>query len=258
MPLKSVVTSLDSVPEAFRELYEADPAGGFVLKLDDRDYKAKISEMRETNVALAKNLKQFEGVDLETYKKAQGILAKVEAEEEKEMIRTGDFDGFVKRRTAVLQQQAARELNEMKAARDAQSKLVETYGRELSTLKIDAAVRAAVASKGSLLPAAEPDLLARARGVFRLDAHGKVTANPDIGPDAFGKNGEAVTIDEWAGRVLETAPHLFAPGKGGRAVGDTGSPAQTSGGVTLVKRGTPAEMGRHLDGIAKGTVRIVD
>lgn len=170
----------------------------------ETELKAKIEEMRATNIAVMKErdeLKQrFAGIDPVQVRQLAAEKARLE---EEQRLKDGKFP-------EVLAEKVQAALAPVVAERDA------LHGR-LSAIQIDQAVVQAATQRG-LRPTAIPDLTARARLTFKL---------VDGVPQAFdgervraGKDGVTpMTLAEWVEALGSDAPHLFEANAGSGAAG---------------------------------------
>lgn len=146
--LAAVVESLESVPQAYRELYTPSDGGKFVLDADVTDHPATLG-LRSKNQELIRGqndlktkFKAFEGLDPEDVQAA--LKARADAEEARKR-QEGDF-------TSLKQQLMDQHAKEKKAWEDQLAELTGTIEQVIGT---DAARAAIVAEEGEaelLLP----------------------------------------------------------------------------------------------------------
>lgn len=269
--LKKRVDSLEDIPEKYHVLYSEDEDGGFVLDDDiefdsgkPRTDSARVKEFRDRNVALQKQLREreealarFKDVDLDLYGKFAASVEKMREEEERELIKAGNVDELIKRRTMAMQESYKREIKAKEEALAARQKEAGTLRGELAALKIDSALDAATAKVGRLRQGARSDATARARQIFTIDETGNVVPNAS-GEMQYGKEGDPLSMDEFASKLFEEAAHLFEPGEGGGTKGGTkgGSNAPAQRGGKKVIPNDPLLVGQHADAIAKGEVIV--
>lgn len=197
--------SVGVVPESFRDknislLREKDALGGVLGKIkevvghDDVDkLQAELAELRDT----AQKVKDGK------------LTAK------------GDVEAAVNQRIA--EKEAALQA-QIKAAAD-RAKAAEERGagfeqRWKSTM-VDTAVTMAVIAEGSgVNPASLPDILNRARGVFRVKDTGELVAMQGDNV-LYGADGEtSMQPKEWLAKLLKDAPYFAKSSVGGGATGD--------------------------------------
>jgi hypothetical protein len=225
MALKTVVTDLSQVAEAFRSLYvqrdgkyvldfEGD-APGFV-KIDEHErVKTQLAEFRDNNRALNATKTDLEAklaavkdLDPEKYKATQ---AELEDLRKKAPAKDTELQSI---KTQL--ENLGKSLEDERAGR---KKAAEALAeKELESTLTQAALKAGVDEK------ALPDYLGRAKRVFRIE-DGKVKT------DAFSKKNvtSAMTLDEFVADLPAEAPHLFKPSHGGGAApgpGGSGTPGQ--------------------------------
>ena len=213
MPLKFKYTKKDEIPAGHESLYlERD--GAWLLDAEGVVEKSSLDEFRNNNTALKKQFDdlaaKYKDVDPELAR--QLLQAKRDAED-KALLAQGNVDAVVEARTRALKA----DLENRLLTADRQRAALEA---RLGELQINHAV-VAVAGKRGLKPAAAADLVARAKGVFRL-VNGQVAP---VGADGasvlYGRDGvNALTFDEWVETQVAEAPHLFAENSGGGAAGE--------------------------------------
>jgi hypothetical protein len=101
-----------------------------------------------------------------------------------------------------------------------------------------------------------PDLLARAHGSFVMTAEGALVPQSPDGKKLYGADGVSeLTMKEWTEKLLNTARHLFEPGKGA----DSDSSDETSkfsyqGGKKVINAMDPDAFQDNIEKIAKGEI----
>jgi len=128
----------------------------------------------------------------------------------------------------------------------------QTYQDQLGSLKVEAMANKALGKVGRVRATAQQDAINRATGVWKLDDHGNVTAQIS-GKAAYGKDGEALTIDEWAHNLLKDAPHLFEKGSGGGGEGGGGAGSNDSQ-QKVIDRSDAKAFSSNLADIAAGKI----
>lgn len=262
MRLARLITKLEDVKEAFRELYVKQDDGTYLLEeADDGTYKTKLDEFRTTNRNYFQQLEtsraeaaKWKGKDPAKYEEALEALAELDKTEEAELIKKGKFNDVVEKRVAA----AAAEYERAAKAKDLaltekQTELNDlrtTLGRSLR----DVQVQKWVGGVGVVRKKALDDILSRGQRFWDFDAKG--TLIPKVnGEVVYGKGGNPMTGEEWAAKLLEEAPHLFESGKGSGAEG--GEPGVGEGGnVRRININDPVAFGRNAEAIAKGEVLV--
>jgi hypothetical protein len=203
MALKFKYASKGEVPAEHASLY-VERDGAFVLDAEGVVDKAKHEEFRQNNIALANQLKRFEGIDPDAVRQLADEKRKLE---EAAQIKAGEVDKVL---AARLKAELDKVHAPVLAERDA------LHGR-LTAIQIDQAV-VNEATKRGLRPTAITDITSRARMTFKL---------VDGVPQAFdgerirtGKDGVSpMTLAEWVDALVSDAPHLFEANAGGGAAG---------------------------------------
>ena len=203
MALKFKYASKGEVPAEHASLY-VERDGAFVLDAEGVVDKAKHEEFRQNNIALANQLKRFEGIDPDAVRQLAEEKRKLE---EAAQIKAGEVD-------KVLAARLKAELDKVHAPVVAERDAL--HGR-LTAIQIDQAV-VNEATKRGLRATAITDITSRARMTFKL-VNGV--------PQAFdgerirtGKDGVSpMTLAEWVDALVSDAPHLFEANAGGGAAG---------------------------------------
>jgi hypothetical protein len=246
MALKSTVDTIDAVPEALREFY-AEKDGKFVLQAEGLSPTARVNEFRENNLALKREMDElrarFDGIDPDNHRE---LAAQAQKIKERKLIDAGKLDELVAERTAAMKADYEKQIGSGTATQAALT-------RQLEALVVDNALRDA-AAKASVRPTAVEDFLLRGKQLFRLQ-DGK--AVPFDGDKAiYGKDGEPLSMSEWAGSLSERAPHLFETSTGTGATGSTGAAA--TGGKTMTRAQFEALGTTERMAAAKGGIKLAD
>ena len=205
MALKFKYTGKDQIPAEHAAFY-VERDGAFVLDAEGVAEKAKLEEFRANNIALANQLKRFEGIDPDAVRQLAEEKRKLE---EAAQIKAGEVDKVLATR---LKAELEKVHAPVVAERDA------LHGR-LTAIQIDQAV-VMEATKRGLRASAIPDITARARMNFKL-VNGVPQAFEADGQTArVGKDGfTPMTLAEWVDALVSDAPHLFEANAGGGAAG---------------------------------------
>jgi hypothetical protein len=218
MALKYKYATREEIPAELAAFY-VERDGAFCLDAEGDGSRAKLEEFRANNIALANQLKRFEGIDPDGVHK---LAAEKERLEEEQRLKDGKFD-------EVLASKLKAATDPLRVERDA------LHGR-LSAIQIDQAV-VNEATKRGLRPSAIPDITARARMTFKL-VDGVPQAfdgeKPRAGKDGF----SPMTLAEWVDGLVGDAPHLFEANAGGGAVGSGSGGAANRSGANPFRRET--------------------
>lgn len=264
MALKPFYASLTDVPEAQRELYvERDgkavlDAEGLVPASEVNELKTKIADYRDTNVQLmravgadglpvADALKKaqefrarYDGIDPDEYqrlKASQDDLAK------RGVTKADDIAALIQTQTEAAIKPVREQLEaEQRARVAAQQQADEARFRE---------VISAEATKHGVRPQSLRHVLREASEKFQLKG-GAVVARDGVRHPK--EPHQDYTPEAWLQDLSRTDDYLFAASTGGGAT--NGAPGLKPGAKTLVNP-TSEEMGRHMDGIAKGEIVVV-
>lgn len=245
--LKYVIDELVQVPGPLREYYaKSGVTGKFTLTADGHPDTAKLSEFRNKNIELLKELDElrplkakYEGIDSDAAKAALANAADLTA-------KLAAFEGV-----------DTAEYHLLKARPDVMARVAELE-TELTTEK---AAHSATQFKNTITTeflrvggreSAVDFMVTEAAKVFAADGTTKEfsTANPGV----------PLTVGEWIQQRLAVADFAFKPSKGGGA-GPTQHGANHSLGTHLrqneLRDPTPQQLGTHASDIAKGKLKVV-
>lgn len=260
MAVKFVIDTLDEVPDHLRGEYEPAQDGRFVLKTDGEppavsSLKQKVNEFRENNTrylkerdeALAK-LKPYEGLDLNEFNTLKQRVSEFERT-------TGANDP--KAVSQLIAAQVAQHVEPLKAELERERSARVQREQALAKKNVESALRDA-AVKAGVEDVALPDFLNRGLGVFSYEEDQVIAKNADGSPVFSNRAaGQLMSPEEWAFGLSETAPHLFRPSSGGGAPGGSGGGFDRSG-QRWVDGSSPIDMGRNLEDIAAGRVKVAN
>lgn len=263
MALKKKVAKIEDVPEKFRELYEKQDDGTFALATeDDSDESSRLDEFRNNNrklfgqvEELKKQLERFKNIDPDKYADAMELLKKVEASEEAESLKKGDFEGVFNKRAGAMKREHAAAL---KSVQDSLDKLQVEHKKvrgRLGEMLINTQVAETINKLGKVRQGALQDITLRARTTWEVDENGELVPRRN-GETVYGKDSKPLTMEEWASSLIKEAPYLFEPAQGGGAGGSKGTAGGS--GKVRVNRNDPVQMGKHAEEIAKGKAEVYD
>ncbi len=260
--LKIRIAALSEVPETLHGEYVADPAGGFILSLDDSSYKAKIGEFRDNNIEANKQLEllrqtaeKHKGIDpakyLEMSKKIQDI-------EDKKLIDAGQIDVLVDQKAGELEKKYTGQLTayeEMVAGLKTDN---EKYKTQYTNYRLNDSITQAANEVGTLRQGALTDVLNRSKSIWSLNENGvPVALNPD-GSTIYEKDAVTVlTPQSWLSNLAQDSPYLFEGNTGGGPKGG-GNPPTNPNTKTVSRsdiKGGGADM---ISDIASGKTKVVD
>lgn len=267
MSLKVLLTSLDDVPEPMRESYRRLDDGRYMLDIagidDHPDVRAlKAAHEREkarragldTDVtSLRAELEKVAALNADL-PVIQAALAKMRNAEEQELLKKGDLDELVARRTTAMKsdfERQLRTLTETAATRETEAKQAQ---HRLAETKVEQAIRDAAAKVG-IRPTAITDAIARARNVFSYHDDAVVALDAD-GQVKVGKDGKApMSPAEYLASLEPDASHLFDVNTGAGARGGQGNGRGRDLGVVVIDPNDSAAIGRNLAAIREGKFR---
>jgi hypothetical protein len=228
MALKYQLDTLDGLSPTDVKHYTKTDDGKFRVVIEGEPAESvKLSEFRDKNIALIKDLARFDGIDPEAVKADKAKLADLERAKPNERIT--ELEG------QLAAEKTARADAEQKAATNRVRDTIETKGLAIG-----------------LRPNAVDILRGKGEPVFTV-VNGVVQAKPNT----FSKTrpGELITVDEWLADQAREFPFLFLPssGSGSHPLPSGGGP----GGVPELRDPTPEQLGRHADDILAGRMKVV-
>ncbi len=257
MPLKSFVTKLEEVPDAFRGEYKKTD-DGFVLDVDGSDYQQRLGEFRGNNITLMKEREELEkqlalykDIDPEKYAdmvKKQGEL------DDKNLIDSGKFDELLEKRVSTMRADFDGKSDQLTKNLEKETQQSALYKEKLDKLAINDTISKAVGDIGKLQVGARDDVLARAHKIWTVNEKGiPIAMNGDT--VIYGKDGKLpITAEEWAHNLRQENPYLFEGNSGGGAGGSGNNGA--GGHKTITSE--EAASGKYIQDVAEGKVVISD
>lgn len=212
--MKFKYSSKSEIPAGLESFYK-EVNGAWVLQVEGAVESDRLSEFRDSNIALKKQLEAFAGIDPVAVRKAQQDAENARQEALK---KEGKIDELVSAQIAPYKTQIDGLTGQLK------QKEQEYAGLLMKTEVL------ALAPKFKVRASAIEDLTFRAGRVFHVEG-GKLTAkDPMTGqPMLSTKNpGTPLSADEWFENLSKQAPHLFEASSGGGAAGSGGG--ATTGG----------------------------
>lgn len=261
------------IPEALRSLYSKQ-GDWFVLQLEEseeddggddeeesdktkKSTKKRLNEFRQNNLQLQrelettkKTLEKFKDIDPEQYAKAMEAYNKISSMEEGELIKAGKIDEVVQKRVQTMKDDFSKQVTAKDSIINQLQSENKTLKSTLGGITVESSVSKAISKVGTLRKGALPDVINRAKSIFKVTDEGKMEAPGDL----FDDEGNPMTMEKWAARLTEEAPFLFEDGAGG----DSGGGQRKDGKTRLreVDGKDPIAFGKNLEKIAKGEVVV--
>ena len=265
MKLKTKITKLDDVDEAFRGLYAPldadDEAAGFILQTDRSDEKGTLAEFRKSGIAKNKEIEELRGklqafgdTDPNQLEQMRKAFAQVQDDEEQKLIMEGKLPEVLERRTTSMRETYESQIAAQKGAYGELEGKYKTLENQLAQVRVGEMVTGAIAkSKVKVRDGALPFVLNRARDTFKLDENGNPVALRN-GKAVYGPSGEPLSMGEFIEQEIKDSPFLFEGGSGGDSRG-----SGIQGGKRTVdsSSGPTAFADSGLEDIAKGKVQVV-
>ena len=212
MALKSKIADLNEVAEALRGEYVARD-GAFFLDVPGLVDKSKVDEFRTNNNALKEQVEKltarFDGIDPD---EARQLAAEKAKHGTNSNGHGRDVENVVADRVKAARAEWQKNFDGVAAERD-------RFRQQLERVEIDSVVlKEGTAHK--VRGTAVPDLLARAKSVFRLVDGQPRAIEADGKTVRLGRDGVApLTVAEWIEGQVSEAPHLFEGNAGGGVAG---------------------------------------
>ena len=225
-------------------------ADGLVPSGDLAAANSKLVEFRENNRALnvrageLETLREkFKDVDPEKYKT---MTTEIEELKTKGINKPGDVATQINKAVTDAVKPLADKLELAEIAR----KAGET---ELQKTRLRTALTTA-ALEGKAKKEAVDHVVDKAEQVFELDAAGGVKARD--GFFSADKPAERISVTEWMTAAAKSKiPYAFEPSTGGGAGGGAGGGTPPSAATQVLTR-DPAELGKHMEALAKGDAEL--
>lgn len=255
-------TVYDGLPDVLKGEYKKDGDGYALDAPEAFEYKIKADEFRGNNKkmfdeleASRKALERFKDVDPVKYAEAVKALDQLEKMEEGDLLKKGDLDAVINKRTASMKKDFDAQLAALqKATKDLETER-DAVRTRLGITLIDTDVQNVINKVGKVRAGALGDIIRRARGTWKLDNNGDAIPRDEAGQIIFGKDGKQLTKEEWAANLLNEAPFLFEGGGGGGGGG--APPSVNAEGKKTIRRDDP-NYSKSLPAIAKGELVVID
>lgn len=256
--MKTVLDTLDGLPDALREEYAQGDDGKYHIKLEGdvpgfvpegevKTTRDQLGSFRANNIKLKQglekvqaDLKKYDGIDPTEVEKLRKTARELEA-------RLGantpeDIQKLVNGKVAKLEA-------DLQALRDEKAKA----DAEVRRSKVEHAL-GDIASRVGVRDSAVADFKRRGMDLFQVSPEGKIVAmNGDM--QVYQRNNtDPLTMEVWATELQADAPHLFKDSNGAGAQGSSNAGA-TSSGKRIVSN-DPLVFGENLEAIAKGEVGV--
>lgn len=216
--LRKTYAAQDEIPEALRDHY-TDTGNGWQLQLDADDGPAvdltRYREMRDNNIKMKAQLEELMSEQQQIRDQYKTMLDKAQGEEEAALLKQGQFDEVLERRTQAIKSEYQRQLEDLHQQREAAENDRQAARQRFGSVYLGEQLSQALERKKlRLRPTARADLLTRAGGTFEPnDALDALKAKGDM----VDGNGQELTIEAWLDKTVTEAPHLFDGGDGGGA-----------------------------------------
>lgn len=193
-----------------------------VQKLFDEKAQGLTKKNQELIQAQKQLKQQFEGVDLEEYRKLKTFM---EQNEEAQLLAQGKTDEVFKRRSEKLIAEYDAKVKAAIEESQTWQQKADAYRAQVEQLKIDDVVTRAMIKAGAV-EGADEDARLLARQLFRLEDDG-IVGRDAKGNLLTGKSG-ALTLDEWVDQLKTNKSHWFnkAQGVGAKGSGNKGVSTQ--------------------------------
>ena len=225
MALELIVDTLDSVPEALKDMYVASE-GKFKLDVngieDTKGLKSALEKERQAAKEAREALRKFDGIDP---LKTKEFMAKFENDEEAQLIANGKIDEVFQKRTEKWRLEEERQKKELGDKIAAAESKANTYKDRV----LDDAFRSAANKISDIQTGAVDEmLLGHLRTIFALDENGRAVQYNEDGSVVIGKDGKSpYSPEEYLEGCRATKPWLFKVTSSGSPA--TGKPQKVGG-----------------------------
>lgn len=220
--------SKDKIPEGLQD-HANEENGVFLINVVP---KAKLDEFRENNISLAEERDRLKST-VDRFSAIGSIEQLEELNTELETLRDldqkvkdgklkpgDDFERELENRVRSMRESLEAQLAEAEKRNKEQASQIKAGDERYNSTIIERHVTDAALKEGSgVNTSAIPDILARARSVFKVNENGEVV--PMRGDTIiYGEDGATpMTSAEWLGSLKKDAPHFFKDNSGGGAGG---------------------------------------
>lgn len=241
MPVFKFKTKEEIPTDLHDHVKEAADKSGFEINLAPN---AKLDEFRQNNIAVSKekdDLKKIVDVlrpllgekSAEDFAKEYGDLTGIAQKVKDGKLQASDaVEAEVTKRTETMRSTLESQIAAKAAEAATWKQKAEQADTVLKMSKLDNAINAlALDAEIGLNPKATPDVLARARSVFEVQADGSFIPKRN-GEILRGENGvDPMTPKEWLKSLRKEADYYFLKSQGGGAAGDAGAGQAKFGGM---------------------------
>jgi hypothetical protein len=262
------ISTLSEVGEHVQGEYD-ERDGKFYLRLDGdprsthslvslaelTESNDKVVEFRDNNRSLMSKqstmeteLARFDGFDTSEPAKLKARIAELEAAADSAP-NTDDLTERISKAVEQAQTPLLTKITELETKNAASEEKAAESDRKVETEGIKNALTQVGIEQG-VRKEAMADYLARGTGVFVMEDGVPVAMKGDTPLFSQVKPAERLTMSEWAEDLAEAAGHLFEGSSGGGAAHDS------PGGPTVKKRIADADIGAHLEDVARGGVEV--
>lgn len=216
--IRKTYDTQDEIPENLREHY-TDTGSGWQMQIEADDKPAvdltRYREMRDNNIKMKSQLDELMTEQQKVRDQYKTMIDKAQGEEEANLLKKGQFDEVLERRTQSIKSEYQRQFDDLNQQREQAEKDKLAARQRFGSVYLADQLSTALESKKLRLRAtARADLLTRASNNFEPNEALDELVSKDRGVDGHGKD---LTIDAWLDRTVTDAPHLFDGGDGGGA-----------------------------------------
>lgn len=207
------------IPEQLRDFYK-DTGNGWQVQLETTDDTpavdmAKYREMRDNNIKMKAQLDDLMGEQQQIRDQYKTMLDKAQGEEEAALLKSGQFDQVLERRTQAIKTEYQRQFEDLNQQREQAEQDKQAARQRFGSVYLADQIGGALERKKlRLRPTAREDLLMRAGGTFQPNEALDALVAKDNSVDGQGQD---LTLEAWLDRTVTDAPHLFDGGDGGGA-----------------------------------------
>lgn len=259
--LKPVVTKIEEVPEAYRDLYDQSGDSFVLTGFDEKDFKTRLDEFRNNNIGLQKKqaelaaqLDKYKDVDPVKYAAALDAQKKLDALEDKNLMDEGKVEELINKRTENMRKDHDARINALQGTLKSREEGYTKYRQTVRQLKVKQAVRDAITKVGVPKTTALTHIDNLAEKQWDLDDKDEL-----VPVDVYDDTGKPIKMDDWAARLVKDSPYFFEESRGGGGQGGQPRNQQRQGAGAPKTLNNPSAdvFGKHLKDIASGAVDVV-
>jgi len=241
---------VDGAPKKSEEDEEADKGSRKKLSADLDRYRSEAKKLEREKAALLGTLKGFGELTPERAAELSELETNLGKAEEGELIKKGDWDGVLNKRTKAMRDNLDAKLAAEATGRKKAEETANSYRTKYRDMLIDQRLTSAITDKAQPKEKALVNILKIVKSDWTTDDEDNLVPARD---DIMNEKGEKASVEDYVTMFVNTNSYLFEQGTGG---GATGSGAQRKKEVVRTVSTNDPNKGNFLHDIAAGKVKV--